>query len=81
MLPKPDFYTEEEGGKWKKWYSTRRFDLQWLSQEIKETASGQKYIIAGPVVIHSLLFGDWKNLKQSIRWDCVNGFSLYKGDE
>lgn len=73
-LPKPDYYTEIEGGKWKRWPSECKFDIQRCNLWRKsDNAHG---ILFDKIVVVSLLFGDPRKLAKSLRWDCINGWNV-----
>lgn len=69
----PKYYTEKEGGVWKRWPDTIEFYEAYLGYRVPEQAEDTTIEI-GTLHVHSLAFGS-EDSDVMRRWDCVHGFT------
>lgn len=70
----PEYYTFEEGGKWKRWPQDIRMDSP--KDFHLYSKRGESSVTIKDLQVHAIAFGEvaagaWTFL----RWDCVNGFN------
>ena len=66
----PYYYSQSEGGIWKRWPEDKHFYyLPWLSMR------HPRFVNMAGLQVHALAFGEissgWSGYQ---RWDCINGF-------
>ncbi len=69
------FYTESEGGPWKRWPHKQHPNL--IILEMHKRA--QRSVVEKEIKIHALagFHGDSSKNKFAFRWDCRNGWTLH----
>lgn len=72
MLYYPTFYSDTEGGVWKRWPNRRP-----IQEEELVLDKALKHVVIDGILVHSLAFEDpAAGFWCFGRWDCINGWTL-----